>query len=39
MLVAGLGTVPAGISEVMPTVLAHFGVEPPAYVRALARAL
>jgi hypothetical protein len=39
MLVAGLGTVPAGICEVMPTVLAHFGVESPAYVRALARAL
>jgi hypothetical protein len=30
MLVVGLDTVPAGITGVMPAVLAHFGVEQPA---------
>jgi len=30
MLVVGLDTVPAGISDVTPAVLAHFGVEQPA---------
>jgi Type I phosphodiesterase / nucleotide pyrophosphatase len=38
MLVVGLDTVPAGITGVMPAVLAHFGVEQPDYVRASARA-
>jgi hypothetical protein len=31
--------VPAGITGVMPTVLAHFGVEPPASIHPLARAV
>jgi hypothetical protein len=39
MLVVGLDAVPAGITGVMPTVLAHFGVEPPASIRPLARAV
>jgi hypothetical protein len=30
MLVVGLDTAPGSITGVMPTVLAHFGVEPPA---------
>jgi hypothetical protein len=33
MLVVGLDTVPGGITGVMPTVLTHFGVEPPASIR------
>jgi hypothetical protein len=33
MLVAGLDTVPCGITGVMPAVLAHFGVEQPASIR------
>jgi hypothetical protein len=33
MLVVGLDSVPAGITGVMPAVLAHFGVEPPASTR------
>jgi type I phosphodiesterase/nucleotide pyrophosphatase len=37
MLAVGLDRVPAGITEVMPTALSHFGVEPPAYCGALAR--
>jgi hypothetical protein len=37
MLAVGLDAVPAGITEVMPAALAHFGVEPPAYARAPAR--
>jgi hypothetical protein len=37
MLVVGLDRVPAGITEVMPTALSHFGVEPPAYCGAPAR--
>jgi hypothetical protein len=39
MLVAGLDVVPAGITGVMPAVLAHFGVEPPVPNRSLARAV
>jgi hypothetical protein len=39
MLVVGLDAVPAGITGVMPAVLAHFGVEPPASIRPLARAV
>jgi hypothetical protein len=38
MLAVGVDTVPAGITGVMPTVLAHFGVEAPASIRPLARA-
>jgi type I phosphodiesterase/nucleotide pyrophosphatase len=37
MLAVGLDRVPAGITEVMPTALSHFGVEPPAYCGAPAR--
>ncbi len=39
MLVVGLDAVPAGITGVMPAVLAHFGVEPPASIHPLARAV
>ncbi|HEY7603099.1 MAG TPA: alkaline phosphatase family protein [Gaiellaceae bacterium] len=39
MLTVGLDALPAGITGVMPAVLAHFGVEPPASTRALARAV
>jgi hypothetical protein len=39
MLVVGIDAVPAGITGVMPTVLAHFGVEPPASTRRPARAV
>jgi predicted AlkP superfamily pyrophosphatase or phosphodiesterase len=39
MLVVGIDAVPAGITGVMPTVLAHFGVEAPASVRTLASAV
>ena len=38
MLTLGLDAVPESIVDVMPTVLRHFGVEPPPYARALARA-
>jgi hypothetical protein len=38
MLTLGLDAVPESIVEVMPTVLRHFGVEPPPYAQALARA-
>jgi hypothetical protein len=38
MLVVGIDAVPAGITGVMPAVLAHFGVEPPASIRPPARA-
>ncbi len=38
MLTIGLDAEPASIVEVAPTVLAHFGVEPPPYARALTRA-
>ena len=37
MLTVGLDALPASIVEVMPAVLGHFGVEPPAYVRPLVR--
>jgi len=37
MLTVGLETLPGSIVEVMPAVLEHFGVAPPAYVRASAR--
>ena len=37
MLAVGVETVPAGITEVMPAVLEHFGVASPAYARAPAR--
>jgi hypothetical protein len=39
MLVVGLDAVPAGITGVMPAVLAHFGVQPPASIRPLTRAV
>jgi hypothetical protein len=35
MLTAGIDAAPERITDVMPAVLAHFGVEPPPYVRAL----
>jgi hypothetical protein len=35
MLAAGLDVLPASITEIAPAVLAHFGVEPPPYVRRL----
>jgi predicted AlkP superfamily pyrophosphatase or phosphodiesterase len=38
MLTLGLDAVPESIVDVMPTVLRHFGVEPPPYARALERA-
>ena len=39
MLTVGLdGPPPATILDVAPAVLEHFGVEPPAYARALAHA-
>jgi predicted AlkP superfamily pyrophosphatase or phosphodiesterase len=38
MLTVGLDVLPASIVEVMPAVLAHFGVAPPPYARRLARA-
>ena len=37
MLAVGLNSAPTGITGVMPAVLSHFGVEPPAYCGALAR--
>jgi predicted AlkP superfamily pyrophosphatase or phosphodiesterase len=37
MLAVGLDSLPASITEVAPAALAHFGVEPPAYARPLAR--
>jgi hypothetical protein len=33
LLCVGTDAAPARITDVMPSVLAHFGVEPPAYVR------
>jgi hypothetical protein len=39
MLVVGIDAVPAGITGVMPAVLAHFGVKPPASIRPLVRAV
>jgi hypothetical protein len=37
MLAVGFDFLPASITEVAPAALAHFGVEPPAYARPLAR--
>ena len=37
MLTVGLDAMPGSIVEVMPAVLDHFGVAPPAYARALVR--
>jgi Type I phosphodiesterase / nucleotide pyrophosphatase len=37
MLTVGLDSAPGSITEVMPAVLEHFAVSPPAYVRPLAR--
>ena len=37
VLTVGVDAAPARITDVMPAVLAHFGVEPPAYVRSLER--
>ena len=37
MLTVGLDALPGSIVEVMPAVLDHFGVAPPAYARALVR--
>ena len=37
MLAVGFDSLPASITEVAPAALAHFGVEPPAYIRPLAR--
>jgi hypothetical protein len=38
MLAIGFDELPASIVDVYPTVLRHFGVEPPPYARALSRA-
>ena len=38
LLTIGIDAAPERITEVVPAVLAHFGVEPPAYVRAVAHA-
>jgi hypothetical protein len=38
LLTIGVDAEPARITEVAPAVLAHFGVEPPPYARALAHA-
>jgi hypothetical protein len=37
LLTIGVEAAPARITDVMPAVLAHFGVEPPSYARALQR--
>jgi hypothetical protein len=37
VVTVGVDTQPARITEIAPAVLAHFGVEPPAYQRSLAR--
>ncbi len=37
VLTVGVDAAPARITDVMPAVLNHFGVEPPAYVRSLER--
>jgi hypothetical protein len=37
MLAIGLDTLPESIIDVAPTILRHFGVEPPRYARALTR--
>ena len=38
MLTVGVDAEPASITDVMPAVLAHFGIAPPPYVRLVARA-
>ena len=38
LLTIGIDAAPERITEVVPAVLAHFGVEPPAYVQAVAHA-
>jgi hypothetical protein len=38
MLTVGLDALPKSIVEIVPVVLEHFGVEPPAYARSLSRA-
>ena len=38
LLTIGIDAAPERITEVVPAVLAHFGVEPPAYARAVAHA-
>jgi hypothetical protein len=37
LLTIGVEAAPARITDVMPAVLAHFGVEPPSYARTLQR--
>jgi hypothetical protein len=37
MLTVGIDAMPGSIVDVMPAVLDHFGVAPPAYVRSLVR--
>jgi hypothetical protein len=37
LLTIGVEAAPARITDVMPAVLSHFGVEPPAYTQALQR--
>jgi predicted AlkP superfamily pyrophosphatase or phosphodiesterase len=37
LLTIGIEAAPARITDVMPAVLSHFGVEPPSYTRALQR--
>ena len=39
LLTVGVDASPTRITEVAPAVLAHFGVEPPSYVRALSHAI
>jgi type I phosphodiesterase/nucleotide pyrophosphatase len=39
MLAVGVDSLPTSITEVAPTALAHFGVEPPAYARSLVNGL
>jgi hypothetical protein len=38
LLTVGIDAAPVRITEVVPAVLAHFGVEPPPYARALSHA-
>jgi hypothetical protein len=38
LLTIGIDAAPERITEIVPAVLTHFGVEPPAYVRAVAHA-
>jgi hypothetical protein len=39
MLTIGVESAPRSIVDVAPAVIQHFGLEPPAYQRALARAV